>query len=60
MAKIEVVERWETSEGKKAIRVRLPQGVEVHYIDDGRHFIINPCLVDFDKAQVLNKIKRML
>ena len=60
MAKIEIVERWETSDGKKAIRVRLAAGVEVHYIEDGRHFIINPCLVDFDKARILKRIKEML
>ena len=60
MAKIEVMERWETSDGKKAIRVRLPQGVEVHYIDDGRHFMINPCLVKINKARILKRIKEML
>ena len=60
MAKIEVMERWETSDGKQAIRVRLPQGVEIHYINDGRYFIINPCLAKINKAQVLKRIKGML
>ena len=60
MAKIEIVERWITDDGKKAIRVRLAAGVEVHYIDDERYFMINPCLVKINKARILKRIKEML
>ena len=60
MAKIEILERWITDDGKKAIRARFGS-IEIHYMDDNdRYFILNPCLVDFDKARVLNKIKGML
>ena len=59
MAKIEILERWITDDGKKAIRARFGS-IEIHYMDDDRYFILNPCLVDFDKAQVLKMIKGML
>ena len=59
MTKIEIVERWITDDGEKAIRARFGS-IEIYYMDDDRYFIFNPCLVDFDKAQVLKRIKGML